>query len=204
MTKDYVDMGVGVAVDTAFLLKTTEYDGGQLFEKIMQQMQRTPMIHEFIYKQELIGSEVARNLVEKEIVHIITYKDFLTDVSLKDQYERIFRQAYKGMNGFPLPKDVDVFSYQRANENLGEIHTALMAQHMNIDLMVSDDVGAKKYIECHMNSSRHKLSVQNIPDVLISLSETDRSRVKWQDLKGLAKSLYGIGKRYQEIRDYWV
>ena len=106
------------------------------------------------------------------------------------------------MNGCLLPDGTDIFTYHRAKENLGEIHTALMAQHLHIDLMVSHDIGAKSYIEHHMSSSRHPLAVYNIGDVLAFLAACDRSVVKWQDVKGVAKRLFS-GSYYDKIRDCW-
>lgn len=79
-----------------------------------------------------------------------------------------------------------------------------MALHLNIDLMVSDDNGAKNYIEKNLSSKRHKLSVQNIPDVLLSLASSDRCFLHWQDIKGLIKRLYGKNSKiYIEIRKCW-
>lgn len=60
----------------------------------------------------------------------------------------------------------------------------------------------KRYIENNMSSGRHKLSVQNISDVLISLASMDRSCVKWADIKGLSKFLYGSCDKYEEIRQH--
>lgn len=53
MTKECVQ----VAVDTAFLSKLTEEDKkGVLFKNIMMQIDRSPVLHEFVYKEELHGN----------------------------------------------------------------------------------------------------------------------------------------------------
>ena len=190
MTKDCDQ----VAVDTAFLIKIVESDNGILFEKIMKQMNRIPVIHEYVYQHEIMENRAIKALIDKNIINIINYSDFLLEEFDKEQYERIFRQTYKGMNGQRLHE----------KENIGEIHTALMALHLNIDLMVSDDNGAKNYIEKNLSSKRHKLSVQNIPDVLLSLASSDRCFLHWQDIKGLIKRLYGKNSKiYIEIRKCW-
>ncbi len=200
MTKDCDQ----VAVDTAFLIKIVESDNGILFEKIMKQMNRIPVIHEYVYQHEVMENRAIKGLIDKNIINIINYSDFLLEEFDKEQYERIFRQTYKGMNGQRLHEKENIFFYHRAEENLGEIHTALMALHLNIDLMVSDDNGAKNYIEKNLSSKRHKLSVQNIPDVLLSLASSDRCFLHWQDIKGIIKRLYGKNSKiYIEIRKCW-
>ena len=200
MTKE----GVQVAVDTAFLSKLTEKDQrGVLFKNIMLQMGRSPVVHQYVYEEELLGNTAARKLVEEGSVRVVKFEEFLKDQSDKDQYDRLFRQAYKGMNGLELSPKEDIFTYRHDKENLGEIHTALMAQHLNIDLMVSHDAGAKKYIEEHMSSRRHRLIVWNIQDVFAGLASLDRSLVKWSDIKGVAKRLFGQDERYHMIRDCW-
>lgn len=199
MTKD----STLVAVDTAFLLKLTEQDKkGELFINIMTQMQRSPVMHRFIFDQELLGNATARHLVNDGIITLMDVTDFLTDDEDRQHYRRLFHQAYRGMNGCLLPNETDIFTYHRVKENLGEIHTALMAQHLHIDLMVSHDIGAKSYIENHMSSARHPLMVYNIGDVLVFLAACDRSVVKWQDVKGVAKRLFS-GSYYDNIRDCW-
>lgn len=200
MTKECVQ----VAVDTAFLSKLTEEDRrGVLFKNIMLQKGRAPVVHQYVYEEELFGNTAARNLVEEGSVRVVMFEEFLKDQSDKDQYDRLFRQAYKGMNGCQLSTKVDIFTYRHEKENLGEIHTALMAQHLNIDLMVSHDAGAKKYIEEHMSSRRHRLLVWNVQDVFAELASLDRSWVKWSDIKGVAKRLFGQDERYHKIRDCW-
>ena len=200
MTKECVQ----VAVDTAFLSKLTEEDQrGVLFKNIMLQMRRSPVMHQYVYKEELHGNMSARNLVEEGSVQLVQFADFLKNKADMAFYEGLFRQAYKGMNGRELPKTADVFTYRHEKENIGEIHTALMAQYLNIDLMVSHDDGAKKYIEEHMSSRRHELTVWNIQDVFKALAFCDRDIVKWRDIKGVAKRLFGQDKRYMMIHDSW-
>ena len=68
MTKD----STPVAVDTAFLLKLTEQDKkGELFINIMAQMRRAPVMHRFIFDQELIGNATACHLVETGIITLM-------------------------------------------------------------------------------------------------------------------------------------
>ena len=68
MTKECVQ----VAVDTAFLSKLTEEDQkGVLFKNIMLQMERTPVMHQYVYEEELLGNTAARNLVEEGSVRIV-------------------------------------------------------------------------------------------------------------------------------------
>ena len=93
MTKDCDQ----VAVDTAFLIKIVESDNGILFEKIMKQMNRIPVIHEYVYQHEVMENRAIKGLIDKNIINIINYSDFLLEEFDKEQYERIFRQTYKGM-----------------------------------------------------------------------------------------------------------
>lgn len=74
---------------------------------------------------------------------------------------------------------------------------------INITDSVIRDAGAKKYIEEHMSSRRHRLLVWNVQDVFAELASLDRSWVKWSDIKGVAKRLFGQDERYHKIRDCW-
>lgn len=102
MTKDCDQ----VAVDTAFLIKIVESDNGILFEKIMKQMNRIPVIHEYVYQHEVMENRAIKGLIDK---NIINYSDFLLEEFDKEQYERIFRQTYKGMNGQRLHEKENIF-----------------------------------------------------------------------------------------------
>lgn len=186
-----------VAVDTDFFLKVTEKDDGTLFINLMNELNRQAVMHEYVYREELFANKIANNLVEKGVIQIIEYDDFLQDD--RRSYESNFRMLYylfhaEDFNG-------NIYTYSKKNDDLGEIRSALMAQSMNIDLMVSDDKKAKSIIENRLSSSRHPLKVFNIFDAFYSIASSSTS-IKWQDVKGLAKK--NIKKQqYEKLNEEW-
>lgn len=186
-----------VAVDTDFFLKVTENDDGTLFINLMNELNRQAVMHEYVYREELFANKIANNLVEQGVIQIIEYDDYLQDD--RRSYERNFRNLYylfhaENFNG-------NIYTYSKKNDDLGEIRSALMAQSMNIDLMVSDDTKAKSIIENRLSSSRHPLKVFNLFDAFYSIAGSSIS-IKWQQIKGLAKKNIKK-KQYEKLNEEW-
>lgn len=91
MTKDCDQ----VAVDTAFLIKIVESDNGILFEKIMKQMNRIPVIHEYVYQHEVMENRAIKGLIDKNIINIINYSDFYLKNLIKNSMKEFFVRLIK-------------------------------------------------------------------------------------------------------------
>lgn len=189
-----------VAIDTDFFIKITEKSkSGDLFIKLMDELNVRPVMHEYVYYEELCGNLVAQDLVKSGYIEVIKYTDFLSD-DQKEMYENAFRGAFKYLNYDRFHGDV--YADKRKGWNLGEIRTALMAVYMGIKIFMSDDGGAKKYVQKRVNSKRHPLEVQNIYDVLMIIAKKKDRKIGWTEVKGCAKRVIDR-KRYEEIKMQW-
>lgn len=195
------------AIDSDFFQKLTEFNkDGELFSKIMCDLGRRPVMHKYVAKEELLG--VCSGLIEKLGIDIISCDDFLGDDPIqRAHYAIMFRDLYKFFCGCDFPDTEDVYTYTKKGESLGEIRTALMAVWENIDMFLSDDGAAKTNIMKHIHSSRCKIEVYNIYDTLLAIGNSHSRKLKWQDVKGLAKRM---GQRrsnpqyYEDIKKTWI
>lgn len=195
------------AIDSDFFQKTIDFDrDGALFSRIMCDLGYRPIMHEYVAKEELWGKYIP--LVEQLGIEVITYDDFLgTDPRAREQYEMIFKDLYKIFIGRDFPDSEDVYDYKRKGESLGEIRTALMAVSKNIDMFLSDDGAAKTNIMAHFHLSHHRIEVYDIYDVLLTIGNNPSRKLKWQDVKGLARKMgqrRSNPKYYEEIQKTWT
>lgn len=191
-----------VAIDTDFFIKLTEKAGnGELLVQIMNELNIQPVMHEYIYREELCGNIIAKGLVESGFIKEITY-DFFITAENQAGYESSFRTAYQYFN-YDVFKD-DVYNCKRKKENLGEIRTVLMAVYMGIGVFMSDDRMAKTYVNAKINSRRHPMIVKDVHDVFMELAQKEPKVIKWSDIKGCAKhALAGHDDLYHEVRNKW-
>lgn len=154
-------------------------------------------MHTYVYHEELLSNSVAKKLVEKGVIQVIEYDDYLNDN--RYLYERNFKSLYYIFHAEDFKGDV--YTYSKKGDDLGEIRSALMAQIMNIDLMVSDDSKAKSIIQSRLSSSRHPLQVFNLYDTFLNIADSS-TIIKWKDIKGLAKKNMNQ-KRYNKLNEMW-
>ena len=186
-----------VVIDTDFFLKVTENDDGTIFINLMTELGRQAVMHTYVYNEELIGSNVVKELVRKGIIQVMEYDDYLTDD--RRSYERNFKNLYYWFHASDFKGDV--YTYSNKGDDLGEIRSALMAQIMNIDLMVSDDSNAKSIIQSRLSSSRHPLRVFNLYDAFLNIADSSTT-IKWKDIKGLVKKNLKKEK-YNKLNKEW-
>lgn len=191
-----------IAIDADYFNKFTEMNpDGQLFLKVMDEFQAFPVMQEYVYSYELAGNPTARLLVEQGKMQVLDYSDYLPDN--KSNYENMFLRAYQALNfqHFDTRK-CNVYTYHHEKENLGEIRTALMAFYLRIEVMMSDDGGAKSYISKNVSSRRHPLTVYNIFETLMMIGRLSNRRMKWGDIKGMSKRIFSKDL-YEKINEAW-
>lgn len=191
-----------VAIDADFFLKLTEkQNSGELFIKIIDEMNVLPVMHQYVYEDELYLNSVAHDLVDQGIMQVVQYKDFLQDTE-KLRYEDNFRNAYQYFNMKAMTDNV--YSYKKKGESLGEIRTALMAVYMGIDLFMSDDGGAKMFVKSRLHSDRHPLAVYSVYDTLLCIAQKADKKLLWKDVKGCAKAVFKNRKiLYHNLNEVW-
>ncbi|MGD9678708.1 MAG: hypothetical protein AB7V16_10245 [Vulcanibacillus sp.] len=191
-----------VVIDADFFNKFTEKDpSGVLFLMIMDEMNTMPVMHEYVYSDELMGNITTAGLVKMGHIKIYKYQDYINKNNETD-YKEKFRRAYKDFNYEDFAGDV--FTYRQCQQSLGEIRSTLMAWYMNIGIFMSDDGGAKQYIETKLNSAKRRINVYNVYDTLHQIALKDTRNVKWTDIKATAKSSFEFSlDKYTEIRNLW-
>lgn len=79
-----------VVIDADFFNKFTEKDtSGQLFIKIMDEIGVVPVMHKYVYLEELHGNILAKSLVGDGIIKIYDYNDFITYENKRNYEGRI-------------------------------------------------------------------------------------------------------------------
>lgn len=191
-----------VAIDADFFRKFTEKDkDGQLFLRVMDELNIQPVMHEYVYEYELSGDSTVKQLRANGRIKVYTYTDYINE-SNKVSYEKQFSKAYEYFNYSKYIKDIYVYHHEK--ESLGEIRTSLMTFYMGIDLFMSDDGAAKAFVTNRLSSRRHKIEVYNIYDTLEWIYKMGSTTIKWSEIKGMAKSVFAKAKhKYDEINNLW-
>ena len=79
-----------------------------------------------------------------------------------------------------------------------------MAFYMNIDLFMSDDGGAKSFVQTQLSSRRHKIDVYNIYDTLEEIYKIPNRSIKWNEIKGFAKFVFANANyKYKKLNEIW-
>jgi len=195
-----------VVVDTDFCKMITEKNGrpsdSKLFKSIFTTLNLQPVLHQFVYEKELFDNPVIGSLVNSGFIEVINYDnvDFIPEEWMKDHYRGIFSEFYKFMNGCDFPVECDVFTFRKAHSNLGEIHSLILAQFMNIPVFMSDDNGAKKLAEQKMDTKSFLVKVENLCDVFCKIKRLGKSNnLDKKVVKALLKSRNGWLAAYKAI-----
>lgn len=193
-------------IDSDFILKIIRSSNDDsVFKKIVTGLNIIPILHPYVAYRELDTSTIVKNMIKENFLTVIEYEEFLPD-QFVPLYESSFKDFYKFMNGteLNLTNGQTVRTYKKSKESLGEIHSCLLAQYLNIPILMSDDKGAKNLANLRVNSQDFKLTVLNIHECLIyiakqkdrcitldealAISYQNKDRNKTKELKSIWKS----------------
>lgn len=194
-----------VAIDADFFYKFTENDpSGEFFLKIMNELNIMPVMHSYIAEYELAGNPTVRKLIDEKKITVYDYSDYVNEEGVQGYIEK-FRWAYEIFNYKEFDGNgKDEFTYHCRKENLGELRTALMAFYMDIDLFMSDDGGAKSFVQTKLSSRRHKIDVYNVYDTLVEVYNISNRSIKWNEIKGFAKYVFAnANDKYKKLNEIW-
>lgn len=136
------------------------------FKSIFDILNKKPTVHTYIFNHELLDNEQIKYLVKDEnFIQLIKYDDFLVSDFDKLYYESTFKDFYAYINGEDL-KNFNIFIDHKAMKNIGEIHSLITAQYLNIPLFMSNDNGAKELAQSKINTSMFKIDVKNAKEVI--------------------------------------
>lgn len=199
-----------VVLDTDyFRFITMDLTNESVFEEVMKQLEYKPVVHEFIYKQELHEHSFVKKLVANGVIEVLNFDDICKDDKDLREYERLFKFAYYEMNGRKFNSTTNVIDFHHSEENLGEIHSLILAKQLGYDILMSNDGGAKSFVDNKLNSKRTHISVINIEDTFTTLVNKDNSKIKWKDLKPIINQYKKNNNKtddakYDRIRKLWA
>lgn len=184
-------MGTQVIIDADFLnIFLSLEDGEILFKDIMEALDFFPVIHQYVADNELDINMKAQQLIKENTIERIPYEKIFND-KYKKFYQIEFEEYYKEMNKKKWESDkIDIFNYRKARENLGEIHSCIMAHFLELKYFMSNDSGAKELVKRRVNNNKFQLNVlsfKNFLDLLVENKEKLSAEVKNQIIERLLK-----------------
>ena len=97
--------------------------------------------------------------------------------------------------------------YHHDKENLGEIHSIIMARMLGMEIFMSNDGGARTFVEQKISTKKSPLRVIDIETTFTELIVREASNLSWRDLKPIIAQLRRNEtdqKQYERIRNLWV
>lgn len=144
-------------LDTDFLNLITNYRDGDpidLFQRIMQGLDCSPVLHPYVAEHELNQNRIAMQLIDRGLVQVIPYESFLNrDDELETMmYRRNFEDLHNAITEDieskygssevkKLESNTNIFQ-RHAQMSFGEVHSLLMAAELQIPILYSNDHGA--------------------------------------------------------------
>ena len=187
-----------VVIDADFFRNATEHEiGTALFEKLMSDNNYLPVMHQYVSSVELKGDEKLGNLIKSRKIEVISDSDYLS--ANDEDYKTYFLEMYERLNGVEFgDEDILIYGYdgQRWRESLGEIRSAYLAYVKGFGLLLSDDHGAWEAAN-YLSSSKHKIDVKRLYDLLISNPQRSGS-LRWRDIKYTVEKVYCSRKQQMD------
>lgn len=192
-----------VVLDTDFLnilltsekqmTKSEEEETIDFFKSIFEILNLKPVIHEYLYAQELIANPLAKRLVDEKYIELIKKQDFLKTHSAEKLYMTQVRSFYKIMKGGKNELRIDDYDglilHHETKSNLGEILSILMAKELKLHCFFSNDKGAKNLVQNKINTSNFSINVYNVLDVFEEIDNKHDKKLHSKKRKAIQKKL---------------
>ncbi len=176
------------------------------FIRFMSAVGKSPIMAWYVADSELFACPKAIELIKQGDIEVVYPEDFLTDDLSRQIFDNNVRSFAEAINGEIIPTSVDIFSkgFHLSGKNLGEIISELMAKELDIELFVSNDWGAKRYVETYINSSNYELKVKNVAELCeIIAAQKNKDLFKWKEIKSILHD-----KRWKDditkLKAFWV
>jgi len=157
------------------------------FRSIFDSLQKKPIIHVFVFSQELLTNIVVKELVSEKYIEVIDYESFLPSEIFKIQYAETFVDFYVFMNGESINNSFDEVIKHRAKKNMGEIHSLILAQYMNIPIFMSNDNGARNLAKSKINTQAFSITVKNVCEVFCDIKLHGNSQIDKKIVRAILK-----------------
>lgn len=155
----------------------------EFIRSVFDSLQKRPVVHIFVFEQELLINTAVKKLVDERFIEVIDYNVFLPAEIFKTQYAETFADFYNFMNGEYIDGAFEAITRHHAKKNMGEIHSLILAQYMNIPIFMSNDNGAKSLANSKINTQSFSVTVKNVCEVfcdvkLYGLMQIDKKSVR--------------------------
>lgn len=164
-------------------------DNIPFFKDIFKILNKKPAVHTYILKHELLNNIHIQHLVKEGFIKIIEYDYFLASEFDKHSYKIAFEDFYLYINGKEL-NNFNIFIDRRAKHNLGEIHSLITAQYLNIPLFMSNDHGAKELAKSKINTSMFKIDVHNAKEVIEHCKSIEPNKLDNKIIRSVIKNFH--------------
>ena len=154
---------------------------------IFNSLQKKPVVHTFVFEQELLTNTVMKELASEKFIDVIDYSAFLPAEIFKKQYAETFADFYNFMNGETIEKVFDVVTQHHSKKNMGEIHSLILAQYMGLPIFMSNDNGAKNLAKSRINTQGYKIEVMNVCDVFCEIKRNGTIQIDKKAVRSILK-----------------
>lgn len=167
-------------------------------KSIFDSLGKVPVIHTFVYNEELLTNGAIKELVEEKYIKIIEYGAFLTENWHKTQYVDDFVDYYDYMNSEAILAEFTEITRHRAKRNMGEIHSLILAHYLGIPVFMSNDSGAKQLVQSRINSSASHIAVKNVCEVFCEIKRNGSVELDKKAVRSILKQRKGWMEAYKE------
>lgn len=177
--------------------KDTKY-----FEDLIRDLKIVPVMHEYVYFQEMILNKCAEKLVNDGLLKIEKFEEFINDEN-EEEYVRFFESFYRYANGKNIQYiKNDYKTYRKSRENLGEIHSICLAIIKKYPMLLSDDSGAKRLN--NIVEKKSQIVIKNIYDVYSDIAIMKNKFSTRESFENVMR-FYGVKKEeVKSIKKKWI
>jgi len=172
------------------------------FRSIFDSLQKKPIIHVFVFKQELLTNTAIKELEYENYIEVVDYKSFLPSDIFKTQYIETFADFYFFMNGESINNSFPDIITHRAKKNMGEIHSLILAHYMNIPIFMSNDNGAKNLAKSKINTQAFSIIVKNVCEVFCDIKLQGNSQIDKKVVRAILKKRKNWTEIYNSVKNY--
>ena len=138
-------------VDTCFLQKfSKEGKNVETLKKVLESLDYQPVIHPYIWENELNMFSYAEQLRKAGIIRVASYEEFLFDDDDTELYSQQFLELYVLLGEYyeitnskkrveVLPPNCNIFHHRKAGTSIGDVHVILMAAYSRIPVIFTED-----------------------------------------------------------------
>lgn len=173
----------------------------KFFRSIFDSLQKKPIIHVFVFTQELLTNIAIKELESENYIEVVDYNSFLPTEIFKTQYTETFADFYFFMNGESINNTFPDIITHRAKKNMGEIHSLILAHYLNIPIFMSNDNGAKNLAKSKINTQAFSIIVKNVLEVFCDIKLQGNSQIDKKAVRAILKERKNWREIYSNVKN---